>query len=376
MIPMNVPLLDLKSQYATIKPEIDAAVAAVFESQYFINGPDVKACEEEIAAYSQSVAGCGVSSGTDALVLSLMVEGIGHGDEVISVPYTFFATTGSIARVGATPVFVDIDPVTFNIDVAQIEAKITERTKAIIPVHLYGQTANMPAIMEIARKHNLIVIEDGAQAIGSEFEGQRAGSFGDYGTFSFFPSKNLGGAGDGGMVVTQSEERAEQLAIFRNHGSQPKYYHKHVGGNFRLDALQAAVVRVKLKHLDGWTAGRQSNAKRYDHLFADSGLCEQQVELPAPAPSGCRHIYNQYVIRVEQRDALRQHLADHQVGTEVYYPVPMHQQECFAYLGHKKGDFPESERAAEGTLALPVYPEVSDEQAAYVVDTIKQFCGG
>lgn len=370
---MKVPLLDLKAQYRTIKDEIDAAVADVFESQYFINGPDVAACEEEIAEYSQCKGACGVSSGTDALLIALMVEGIGHGDEVITVPYTFFATAGSIARTGAKPVFVDIDPVTFNMDVTQIEAKITEKTKAIMPVHLYGQVANMPEIQAIADKHKLIVIEDGAQAIGAEHKGVRAGATGDYGTFSFFPSKNLGGAGDGGMVVTQSEEKADRLKVFRNHGSEPKYFHKFVGGNFRLDALQAAVVRVKLRHLDKWTAGRQSNAARYNDLFEESGLSDEVVRLPVGAPDDCRHIYNQYVVRVERRDELRAYLSEQEIGTEVYYPVPMHLQECFAYLGQGEGCFPESEKAALETLALPVYPEVSDEQAAYVVESIKQF---
>jgi dTDP-4-amino-4,6-dideoxygalactose transaminase len=375
---MNVPLLDLKAQHATIKDEIEPAVAAVFASQYFINGPEVAACEAEIAAYSGCAAGVGVSSGTDALLLALMVENIGPGDEVITVPYTFFATAGSIARTGATPVFVDIDPVTYNMAVSQIEAAITPKTKAIMPVHLYGQMADMDAIMAIAKKHKLIVIEDGAQAIGSENKGRRAGSLGDYGTFSFFPSKNLGGAGDGGMVVTQSLEKAERLKIFRNHGSEPKYYHKFIGGNFRLDALQAAVVRVKLRHLDSWTEARQANAVRYDALFADTGLVGGPVQLPNhPDTSNpdctCRHIFNQYVLRCENRDALRAHMTEAGVGTEIYYPVPMHLQECFADLGQGEGSFPESEAAAKETMAIPIYPELSEAQAVAVVDAVKAF---
>jgi dTDP-4-amino-4,6-dideoxygalactose transaminase len=377
---MKVPLLDLKAQYATIKDDIDAAVAAVFESQYFINGPEVTACEEAVAAYANCAAGVGVSSGTDALLLALMVEGIGAGDEVITVPYTFFATAGSIARTGARPVFVDIDPLTFNMDVEQIEAAITGKTKAIMPVHLYGQVANMERIVEIAEKHGLVVIEDGAQAIGAERKGRRAGSMGDYGTFSFFPSKNLGGAGDGGMVVTQSEAKAERLRIFRNHGSDPKYYHAFIGGNFRLDALQAAVVRVKLRHLDAWTQARQANAARYDGLFSDAGLAGGPVRLPKhPGTVGgrsdcsCRHIFNQYVLRCDHRDALRAHLAEAGIGTEIYYPVPMHLQACFADLGYGEGDFPESETAAKETVAIPVYPELSGEQARSVVDAFKAF---
>ena len=370
---MKVPLLDLKAQYAPIKAEIDVAVASVFESQYFINGPEVAECEKAVAAYSNCPFACGVSSGTDALVIALMVEGIGAGDEVITTPYTFFATVGSIARVGATPVFVDIDPVTFNIDPTKIEEKISDKTKAIIPVHLYGQLAPMDPIMDIAKRHNLVVIEDGAQAIGAEDKGRRAGSFGDYGCFSFFPSKNLGGAGDGGMVVASDENRAELLARYRNHGSKPKYYHQYVGGNFRLDTLQAAVVTVKLKYLDEWTAKRQSNAKRYEKLFKDAGLDQVGLPVYSDDPAVSRHIFNQFVIRVEERDALRAHLQENGVSTEVYYPVPLHLQDCFVDLGHKDGDFPHSENAATHTIALPIYPEVTDEQAAYVVDQISAF---
>jgi dTDP-4-amino-4,6-dideoxygalactose transaminase len=379
---MNVPLLDLKAQYQSIKAEMDAAVQDVFASQYFILGPQVTACEEAVAAYSQAAHGCGVSSGTDALLIALMNEGIGPGDEVITTPYTFFATAGSIARTGARPVFVDIDPETFNLRVDQVEERITPRTKAIMVVHLYGLMADMDAVMEIAQRHHLLVIEDAAQAIGSEYKGRRAGSIGDYGCFSFFPSKNLGGAGDGGMVVTQDAARAEKLIKMRNHGMHPKYYHQYVGGNFRLDALQAAVINVKLPHLDDWSRARQRNALRYHRLFEEAGLAAGPARLPwfpactDPAYAGqcsCRHIFNQYVVRVEQRDALRAYLAEHQIGSEIYYPVPLHLQDCFADLGYRKGDFPEAERAAAETLALPIYPELTDEQAAAVVGAIRSF---
>lgn len=386
---MNVPLLDLKAQYRSIKPDIDAAIAAVVESQYFILGPVVERFEKACAAYCRTPHAIGVASGTDALLISLMAENIGPGDEVITTPYTFFATAGSIARTGATPVFVDIDPVSFNIDPALIEAKVTSKTKAIMPVHLYGQCADMDPIMDVARRHKLVVIEDAAQAIGSEYTGRRAGSMGDYGCFSFFPSKNLGGFGDGGLVTALDAAKAERLAILRVHGSKPKYYHKFIGGNFRLDALQAAVLEVKLKHLDSWTAARQRNAARYDRLFAEAGLVNDPVGLPQvsgvrcqasnhphpdtrnPTPETCsRHIFNQYCIRVPRRDDVQKHLAAQGIGTEVYYPVPLHLQECFTYLGHQPGDFPHSEAAAKETLALPIYPEVTDEQAAFVVETI------
>lgn len=365
---MNVPLLDLKAQYSAIKNEVEAAVAEVFESQHFILGPKVEQCEKAIAEYSQCAHGIGVSSGSDALLACLMAENLGPGDEVISTPYTFFATAGAIARVGATPVFVDIDRKTYNIDPKQIEAKVTARTRAIIPVHLYGQMAEMDEIMRIASQHNLVVIEDAAQAIGSEYKGKRAGSIGHYGCFSFFPSKNLGAAGDGGMVVTNDAQRAERLRVIRGHGSKPKYYHKLIGGNFRLDAMQAAIVTAKLAHLDSWTSARQANAKRYDALFAKAGL---PIECPTVLPG--RHIFNQYVIRTSNRDAVQAYLKKKGIGTEVYYPVPMHLQECFGYLGQGAGAFPESEAAAKETLALPVYPEVSDAQAAYVVDSLREY---
>jgi len=371
---IRVPLLDLKAQYATIKAEILDAVHAVFDSQMFILGPVVQECERLCAEYSGCRHGVGVTSGSDALLICLMAEGIGPGDEVITTPYTFFATAGCIARVGAKPVFVDICPKTFNIKAADIESRITPRTRAIIPVHLYGQCADMDPILDVAARHKLIVIEDAAQAIGAEYKGRRAGSMGHYGCFSFFPSKNLGGAGDGGMVVTQDPQRAENLSVLRNHGSKPKYYHSLVGGNFRLDALQAAVINVKIRHLDRWTAARQANAERYRTLFTEAGLVANgAVGLPYAVP-GARHIYNQFVIRVAHRDALRAYLQEQGIGTEVYYPVPLHLQKCFASLGYQEGDCPESETAAQQTLALPIYPELTDEQLGHVVATIKRFC--
>ena len=336
------------------------------------------------AAYSGCTYGVGVSSGTDALLICLMAEGIGPGDEVITTPYTFFATAGSVARVGAKPVFVDIDPASYNLNPAQLEAKITPNTRAIIPVHLYGQMADMDAVMQVAQKHGLVVIEDAAQAIGAEYKGRRAGAIGHYGCFSFFPSKNLGAAGDGGMVVTQDAQRAENLMRMRAHGSKPKYYHKVIGGNFRLDTLQAAVVSAKLGHLDDWTAARQRNAERYNRLFGESGLRianssdygmkrNDSPQLYLPQTVTDRHIFNQYVIRTSRRDQLRTALQEKGVGTEIYYPVPMHLQECFAYLGHKVGAFPESEGAANETLALPIYPELSEPQARYVVQCVAEF---
>jgi dTDP-4-amino-4,6-dideoxygalactose transaminase len=367
---MNIPLLDLKAQYATIRGEVEAAIAEVMESQHFILGPKVEQCENALAAYSACVYGVGVSSGSDALLASLMAEEIGPGDEVITTPYTFFATVGAIARLGATPVFVDIDPASYNLDATQIAAKVTRRTRAIIPVHLYGQMADMDPIMALAEAHGLVVIEDAAQAIGAEYKGRRAGSIGHYGCFSFFPSKNLGGPGDGGMIVTQDARRAEKLRCLRSHGSKLKYHHKMLGGNFRLDAIHAAVVTAKLPHLDTWTAARQRNAKLYDRLFTEAGV---PLGLPAIAAGG--HIFNQYVIRVPRRDELRAFLKNKGVGTEVYYPVPMHLQECFRYLGHAAGSFPESELAARTTLALPVYPELREAQLHYVVERIAEFFG-
>jgi len=365
---MNVPLLDLKAQYLAIKADVDAAIAEVLESQHFILGPVVERCEQAIARYCGCAHGVGVSSGSDALLACLMAEGIGAGDEVITTPYTFFATAGAIARVGATPIFVDIDPSTYNLDTALIESKVTSRTRAIIPVHLYGQMADMDGVMRVAEQHGLVVIEDAAQAIGAEHQGRRAGSIGHYGCFSFFPSKNLGAAGDGGLIVTNDPQRAEKLKCLRAHGSKPKYHHKLIGGNFRLDAIQAAVVTAKLPHLDDWTAARQRNAAQYDRLFARAG-----VEIGLPTVATDRHIFNQYIIRVSQRDLLQRDLQKRGVGTEVYYPIPMHLQECFNYLGHTTGAFPLSEKAANETLALPVHPELTDEQARYVVECVAEF---
>jgi dTDP-4-amino-4,6-dideoxygalactose transaminase len=369
---MKVPLLDLKAQYATIKEEINAAVLDVLESQYFILGPKVEECERAIADYVQCRHGIGVSSGSDALLMCLMAEGIGPSDEVITTPFTFFATVGAIARVGATPVFADIAPSTYNIDPAKIEEKITEKTKAIIPVHLYGQCADMDPILEIAKRHDLIVVEDAAQAIGAEYKGRRAGSMGDYGCFSFFPSKNLGCAGDGGMVTTQDEDRAERLRVLRMHGSKPKYYHHVIGGNFRLDAIQAAIVLVKLKYLDDWTTARQANAAQYRKLFAENSLVESGLVMfhDCSQTTDSRHIYNQFVIRAPNRDALRVHLATQGVATGIYYPVPMHLQECFAHLGYVGGDLPESELAARESVALPIGPEMLPGQLTHVAEAI------
>jgi dTDP-4-amino-4,6-dideoxygalactose transaminase len=340
----------------------------VLESQHFILGPKVDQCEKAIAIYSQCSYAIGMSSGSDALLACLMAENIGPGDEVITTPYTFFATAGAIARLGAIPVFADIDPETYNLDPAGILAKITPKTRAIIPVHLYGQMADMDAVMRVANEHGIAVIEDAAQAIGAEDKGRRAGSIGHYGCFSFFPSKNLGAAGDGGMVVTSDPIRAEKLRILRGHGSKPKYHHKVIGGNFRLDAIQAAIVSAKLPYLDRWTAARQRNAKYYNQLLAETGL---PIGLPAVVTD--RHIFNQYVIRVAGRDELQTHLQKSGIGTEVYYPVPMHLQECFTYLGHTLGAFPESERAAKETLALPIHPELTESQAQFVVGCIREF---
>ena len=385
---MKVPLLDLKPQYRALKRDIDAAIEAVNESQHFILGPAVKKLEADVAAYCGTQHGIGVSSGTDALLIALMVLDIGAGDEVITSPYTFFATGGTIARAGARPVYCDIDAGSFNLSAAAVEHFISrecevrggklfnKRTqgivKALMPVHLYGQVADMDPLMAIARQHGLRVIEDAAQAIGSaDAQGRRACSFGDIGCLSFFPTKNLGAFGDAGMCVTNDAALAERLRIFRVHGGEPKYYHQFIGGNFRIDEIQAAVLNVKLPQLDAWSAGRQRNAAYYDGAFAKAAL-GGAVATPCAAP-GARHIYNQYVIRVRRRDELRAHLAAAGVGTEIYYPVPLHLQQCFAYLGHRAGDFPESERAAAETLALPIYPELEIAQLQYVVDSIAAF---
>ncbi|HEX4241948.1 MAG TPA: DegT/DnrJ/EryC1/StrS family aminotransferase [Steroidobacteraceae bacterium] len=386
----NVPLLDLKAQFAQIRAEVMPIVDQVCASQHFILGQHVQHLEQEIARYSNASAGIGVSSGTDALLLALMALDIGPGDEVITSPFTFFATAGTIARAGARPVFCDIDPVTFNLspqavrsfverDCERRDGRLVNRAtgglvRALMPVHLYGQSADMDPLMEIARLQGLKVIEDAAQAIGTEYAGGvRAGSVGDVGCFSFFPSKNLGAFGDAGLCTTQSEELAERMRVLRVHGGKPKYFHAVIGGNFRIDELQAAVLRVKLKYLDGWTAGRQRNARYYDEALGGAGLGEK-LRTPRALP-GYRHIFNQYVIRAERRDELKARLTERGVGTEIYYPVPLHLQKCFAYLGHQAGDFPESESAARETLALPIYPELEPAQLAHVAATIIEFYG-
>lgn len=369
----QVPFLDLKAQYAAIREEVRAAVDRVLESQHFILGPEVEALEAEVAAYCQCAYGIGVSSGSDALLVALMAIDLRPGDEVITTPYTFFATAGAIVRLGAKPVFVDIDPVTFNLDPSALETAVTPKTRAIMPVHLYGQMADMDSVMAVAERHGLYVIEDAAQAIGAEYSGRRAGCIGHFGCFSFFPSKNLGGVGDGGMVTSNDPALADKVRLLRGHGARPKYHHKVVGGNFRLDAIQAAALRVKLPYLDGWTGARQRNAAAYRRLFAESGLvARQEIVLPMDVGYG-RHVYNQFVVRAKKRDDLARYLKQQSIGTEVYYPVPMHLLDCFADLGLPAGMFPESEAAAQETLALPIYPELGKEMGAWVVEAIRAF---
>jgi len=370
---MKVPQLDLQAQFATIRDEVRVAVDRVFESQHFVIGAEVQALEEKIAEYSQTKFAIGCASGSDALLLALMSIGAGAGDEVITTPFTFFATASAIVRLGARPVFVDIDERNFNINPSLVAEKITTRTKAIVPVHMYGQCAEMDPLTELSARHGIPIIEDAAQAIGAEDAGRRAGSMGTIGCFSFYPSKNLGGAGDGGMLTTNDVEHAQRLRTLRLHGEEQKYHHKIVGINSRLDALQAAVLRVKLPHLEEWTNARQRKAQQYELMFADAGLSEQ-VEPPF-VRAGARHIFHQFVIRIRdgRRDALREHLRERGVGTDIYYPVPLHLQECFAYLGYREGDFPVAEKAAKETLALPVYPELTDEQQDYVVSAIGEF---
>jgi len=375
---MKVPLLDLKAQYASIKEEIRTAVDDVFDSQYFILGPKVKELEQEIARYSEISYALGVSSGTDALLISLMALGIEPGDEVITTPFTFFSTAGVISRLNATPKFVDIDPDTFNMDPEKLESAITRRTKAVIPVHLFGQCADMDPILEVSSKYGLPVIEDAAQSIGAQYKHKKAGSMAEFGVFSFFPSKNLGGAGDGGMVITRESALYDKLQVLRVHGARSKYYHKIVGGNFRLDSLQAAVLLVKLKYLDSWSEKRRKNAALYNRLFAQSGLIERGIiKTPVEAykDSGDRnhHIYNQYTLRTRSRDKLQEYLKEQGVSTAIYYPLPLHLQECFKDLGYLKGDFPEAEKASGSVISLPVYPELTDEQQEYIVEKISGF---
>jgi dTDP-4-amino-4,6-dideoxygalactose transaminase len=394
---MKVPLLDLKPQYHALKSKLDEAILRVAESQHFILGPEVQKMEEEFCDYLKCKHAIGVSSGTDALLLALMAIDLKPGDEVIVPTYSFFATAGVVSRLNAVPVLTDIDPVTFNIDPDEVKKKITKKTKAIIPVHLYGQSADMEPLMSIAKEHNLKIIEDAAQAIGTQYkDGKFVGTIGDIGCFSFFPSKNLGCYGDGGLVTTDDDDLAFKLKIKRVHGGEPKYYHKVIGGNFRLDAIQAAVLRVKLPHLDKWSEQRRKNAETYNKFFIEAGLAEEtgrikfdnknKVLLPkAIYKSEIRnpkseirnyHIYNQYIIRVVQRDELRNFLTKNDIGTEIYYPVPFHLQECFADLNYKKGDFPLSEQAGDTSIALPIYPELSAEQQKFVVEKIKEFISG
>jgi dTDP-4-amino-4,6-dideoxygalactose transaminase len=372
---MPVPLLDLKAQYDTIAAEVEAAVLEVLRSQHFILGPRVEAFERECAAYCAVPHALGVSSGTDALLLALMALGIGPGDEVITSPFSFFATAGCVARAGGRPVFADIDPVTFNVDPAAVEARVTDRTKAILPVHLFGQCADMDPILDLARRRGLHVVEDAAQAIGAEHGGRRAGSMGDVGCFSFFPSKNLGGAGDGGLVTCRDPDLHDRMRRLRNHGAQPKYLHRDVGGNFRLDAIQAAVLSVKLPLLDAWTAGRRRNADAYRERLRDLEDAGRLV-MPREAPGG-RHIYNQFTLRVPgRRDALASHLSRLGIGTEVYYPLPLHLQECFASLGYGRGDLPEAERASAEALSIPIFPELTGAQLDEVAAGIRSFFAG
>ena len=373
---MQVPLLDLRAQYAPMKKEILTVVEEICDSQRFILGDKVEAFEKELADYCRSGAAIGVSSGSDALLIALMAEGIKPGDEIITSPFTFFATVGAIVRAGAKPVFADIDPVTFNIDPAKIAEKITPKTRAIIPVHLFGQAADMDPIVALAKEHNLFIIEDACQAIGAEYKGKRVGSFAEYGAFSFFPSKNLGCFGDGGAVSCDTAERAQLLKIYRNHGQSKTYIHEYVGGNFRIDALQSAILSIKLRSLDSWSEARQKHAAIYKELFAAAGL-DEQIILPQMASYDVRHIYNQFCIRVKdgKRDALKQHLLDSGVGCAIYYPLSLHLQECFKELGGKVGDYPESEKATGEIMALPIFGELTREQLEYVVSCIAKFYG-
>jgi dTDP-4-amino-4,6-dideoxygalactose transaminase len=370
---VTVPLLDLQAQYTPLRQALLDAITRVCDSQRFIGGPEVEGLERELAAHLATPHAIGMSSGTDALVAALMALDIGPGDEVITPTYSFFATAGSVVRLGARPVLVDIDADTFNVNAAAAVAAITPRTKAIIPVHLFGQSADLAPILDAAAPHGIAVIEDAAQAIGSMYRGKPVGNWGAIGCFSFFPSKNLGGFGDGGLVTSTDAKLAHRLKLIRNHGMEPKYYHHLVGANFRIDALQAAVLRVKLPYLSAWSDARRANAARYRALFAGAGLPE--VTLPAEAPERT-HIYNQFVIRAPERDRLRAHLDAAGIGTEVYYPVPFHLQDCFAGLGYKTGAFPVAEAAARESVALPIYPELTEAQQAAVVGAIRSFYRG
>ena len=370
---IKVPILDLSVQHRQIADEIGAAVSRVLSSQQFILGPEVRELERDLAPYCHCSEAVGCASGSDALLLALMACGVGPGDEVITTPFSFFATVASIVRLGAKAVFVDIDPASFNLDTTRLESAVTERTKAILPVHLFGQCAQMDRINELAGRRGIKVIEDAAQAIGAEYHGRRAGSLGAIACFSFYPSKNLGGAGDGGLLTTNDLEMAETLRTLRAHGAKKKYYHDYVGINSRLDSLQAAILRVKFRYLDQWAQARRANAQRYRELFGDAGLsADGPVRLPTEGESSF-HVYNQFVIRARDRDRLRAWLSERGVGSEIYYPLPLHLQSCFKDLGHKSGDFPESERAAKEALAIPVYPELDANAQGYVVETIASF---
>ena len=374
---MKVPFFDLWPQFQTMADEVKSALDAVFKSQQFILGREVEQLEQTIAQYCQTPYAIGVASGSDALVLALMALGIGPGDEVLIPPFTFFATAGAVSRVGATPVFVDIDSDTYNIDPSQIEKKITPRSKAIIPVHLFGQCVDMEPVLRIAKQKKLYVIEDAAQALGAEYkpaasESRRAGAMGDFGCFSFYPTKNLGAFGDAGMVVTSDPHLAEKIRLLRTHGSKPKYYHQWIGINSRLDTLQAAILLVKFKYLEGWTLERQKRADRYSLLFRDVLPSVPGFRLPTIQYKN-RHIFNQYVIRVPERDQLRKFLTSEGIGTDIYYPLPLHLQECYAFLKYQRGDFPVSEKASEETLALPIFPELTEQQQTLVVDRIQAF---
>jgi dTDP-4-amino-4,6-dideoxygalactose transaminase len=368
---VKVPLLDLQAQYQPLRAEILAAIARVCDSQRFIMGPEIAALEDEMVRMLGVRHAIAVSSGTDALLLALMALGVKPGDEVVTTTYSFFATAGAVARLGARPVLVDIDEATFNLDVEQAIAAITPRTKAIVPVHLFGQSADMDPLIEAASRANIPIVEDAAQAIGATYKSRPVGSLGAFGCFSFFPSKNLGAFGDAGLLTSMDDELARRARLLRTHGMEPRYYHHLVGANFRMDALQAAILRVKAPHLDGWTEGRRANAARYRTLFRQAGL-EDDVTLPSEL-ANCRHIYNQFVIRTTSRDGLRAHLEERGIGTEIYYPVPFHLQPCFAELGHRRGDFPKAERAATGSLALPIYSELTAAQQEAVVGAIGEF---
>ena len=368
-----IPLLDLQAQYQPLRSELLAAIERVCDSQRFILGPEVEALEADLAAALEVEHAITVSSGTDAILATLMALGIGRGDEVITTPYSFFATAGCISRVGATPVFVDILPDTYNLNPDAVQAAVTPRTRAVMPVHLYGLCADMDPLLAIAAAAGIAVVEDACQSIGARYRGRQAGTIGTAGCFSFFPSKNLGAFGDGGLVVTADARLAHELRLLRNHGAEPKYFHRRIGGNFRLDAIQAAVLRVKLPHLAGWTEKRRANAVRYQQLFREEGLTER-VALPVEPP-GYHHIFNQFIVRVADRDGVRQRLSSQGIGTEVYYPVPFHLQECFSALGYRRGAFPISEQAAATSLALPIYGELTPTQQQAVVAALARALG-